>query len=897
MIALPLRVLVVVIVWAVVAGTADGNFVGQLTVTVLNATLSQARDTHVDLRLEEGTIDRTESTAVVFASSEPVWNETFVFANAAFELLEISLQTASSTLLKFTVTDFQTNGNLQFFNTAHRIHVYIEFTPDPQEYNCVDVAQLFPTCKHTCDGPVRNTYTMCWSDFYQDHVKIDDCAGVDRACVWSSGTSQTCPDADFVPTDCGCSDLFLKNTTCVTFTDCVSAGDHYAIDRVHHNLCVPISECGPHEYEFSPPSTSVDRTCTSCPEECEACIDKEQCTSCIASHALHDGICTPECPYRYFKNAEGICQQCGSNCETCEITADTCLTCIQGGAPPSCTSECDIGQFDSGSTCSDCDDPCHTCFGDDQVCTSCSGADLLTVSMSECGSSCPIVGSFSRDSIEQQPNINICYPCRSGCGTCDRRGVQCTSCQGADKLRDNGKCTDTCPPGHLVTGSSSFECRKCANGFISTSGSSCSPCGLGEYQKDVGASSCDMCPPGTFRADPAGHALASCTPCEPGTFSGGHTSMCITCHDGAIAPTYGTPSCIPCPENTYSLEDKTRCFPCPPRTFSYRGQFKCTDCAEICEYGCTEYAENCIPAPPTPMATVALGTTTTTVTATTTTPMPAITTTVGEVTSTSEQTTVQDGTSTSDPGSLPPSASPSPPQPLTTTTTTTTTMTTLSPSSAASSSSPGAPATTTTTTASSTSSSSALAGGSRNSSSSSGTIPIIAGAAAGAVLVAALVVVLIVRRRRQTRVHSKVGRAGKVLLESTNGADGGGDGDGSSVPPAVLLSGLKRNPVYSAATSTDEATAAHTWDASTYDVVDRRDGTAPQAQHSWSNTAYDVGGSGESAYDVVQSTVGGDSSSGPQPEHAWNAAAYDVGEGERGSGSQYVYAAPANVDV
>ena len=93
-----------------------------------------------------------------------------------------------------------------------------------------------------------------------------------------------------------------------------------------------------------------------CHSSCETCSGEkeDQCLSCKNGYKLIDGRCSDQCPDGYYKDSNGTCQLCDSNCLTCDGPAiegnNKCLSCDPNrtesilvdaeGFPHNCVSEC-----------------------------------------------------------------------------------------------------------------------------------------------------------------------------------------------------------------------------------------------------------------------------------------------------------------------------------------------------------------------------------------------------------------------------------------------------------------------------------------------------------------------------------------------------------------------------
>ena len=83
-----------------------------------------------------------------------------------------------------------------------------------------------------------------------------------------------------------------------------------------------------------------------------------------------------------------------------------------------------------------------------------------------------------------------------------------------------------------------------------------------------------------------GNASIWCYPCPPGSVAVNKT--CQQCAAGKFAPFYGTRTCEPCENNTFSSEDRTSCHSCPMNTEAPPASPNVTSC--ICRAGFTTHA-------------------------------------------------------------------------------------------------------------------------------------------------------------------------------------------------------------------------------------------------------------------------------------------------------------------
>jgi hypothetical protein len=126
---------------------------------------------------------------------------------------------------------------------------------------------------------------------------------------------------------------------------------------------------------------------------------------------------------------------------------------------------------------------------------------------------------------------------------------------------------------------------------------SCSLCGIGFQNSNVGMTSCSACIPGRYTV---ATGASTCTLCVAGQFvSTVASKTCFVCPIGFIQPGTGSASCLPCEAGTFQNEttqlsckpctrnafraaddvDKTRCVSCPSGWVSGTGLSTCTPCA------------------------------------------------------------------------------------------------------------------------------------------------------------------------------------------------------------------------------------------------------------------------------------------------------------------------------
>jgi len=104
-----------------------------------------------------------------------------------------------------------------------------------------------------------------------------------------------------------------------------------------------------------------------CHSSCETCFGEkdDQCLSCKNGYMKKEGKCSDKCPDGYYKDSNGTCQVCNSNCLTCKGPSiegnNNCQSCDPNknesilieaeGFPSNCVSECPNNTILNGVKC------------------------------------------------------------------------------------------------------------------------------------------------------------------------------------------------------------------------------------------------------------------------------------------------------------------------------------------------------------------------------------------------------------------------------------------------------------------------------------------------------------------------------------------------------------------
>ena len=106
----------------------------------------------------------------------------------------------------------------------------------------------------------------------------------------------------------------------------------------------------------------------------------------------------------------------------------------------------------------------------------------------------------------------------------------------------------------------------------------------GSYAGEEGASTCHLCPVGTFLGFGGGVGAEQCIACSPGTFSASEgRAACDACAPGSYQPASAATACEACPAATYLPGERSRsasdCLACPSGSFGDApGSSSCARC-------------------------------------------------------------------------------------------------------------------------------------------------------------------------------------------------------------------------------------------------------------------------------------------------------------------------------
>ncbi|NWU79585.1 SCUB2 protein, partial [Onychorhynchus coronatus] len=135
-----------------------------------------------------------------------------------------------------------------------------------------------------------------------------------------------------------------------------------------------------------------------------------------------------------------------------------------------------------------------------------------------------------------------------------------TTLQPSNCSRVNVTACSHCPPGTFPN-EGTLSCSCCAGGSC-TDPSTCSSCSPGHYQPQSGQPSCLPCPQGSYTSFPRSTV---CLPCPPGHFADeSGAAACRACEQGYFSSKQNSAFCLPClPGSFCNTTSCTACLPCP----------------------------------------------------------------------------------------------------------------------------------------------------------------------------------------------------------------------------------------------------------------------------------------------------------------------------------------------
>lgn len=339
----------------------------------------------------------------------------------------------------------------------------------------------------TCTGPLETQCSLCREGtfFYQrkcvsdcpvgyhPNRRVGECVPCSHGCASCSSDDSKCVKClanwEKDPNTHHCAPKASKNCSPGSFSDvtggkcrpchetcasCQGSSEDRCLSCFSNHL-LHISSCV--DDGLCPQSTfpSADSECRHCPHACKHCKDMLHCTTCQEGYALSGkGLCVANCADTEH-NSGGVCQQCHSDCKTCDgidLRWNSCLSCpagkfLLGGQ---CLQGCPPGHFESKNSlwCLKCHPSCLGCFGENaNQCVSCPAGKKLV------GDTC--VGCGSRSFYD----ASACSTCHQSCEACT--GPKSTDCAGCHPPMRLNRQDNTCVP--CCEKDKSENCCQCSN--------------------------------------------------------------------------------------------------------------------------------------------------------------------------------------------------------------------------------------------------------------------------------------------------------------------------------------------------------------------------------------------------------------------------------------------------
>ncbi len=107
-------------------------------------------------------------------------------------------------------------------------------------------------------------------------------------------------------------------------------------------------------------------------------------------------------------------------------------------------------------------------------------------------------------------------------------------------------------------------------------------CAPGSYSDTIGASTCKLCPSGTYNPRTGSSSYSDCDPCVAGTYNSleGQTK-CVPCPKNtynSYSESISEDACLACASGYTSTEGASECSPCSPGFYRESDQTSCTPC-------------------------------------------------------------------------------------------------------------------------------------------------------------------------------------------------------------------------------------------------------------------------------------------------------------------------------
>ncbi|CAD8156328.1 unnamed protein product [Paramecium octaurelia] len=305
--------------------------------------------------------------------------------------------------------------------------------------------------------------------------------------------------------------------------------------------------------------------CKSCPEEYK--------TQLIQNPITLYSYCG--CATNQFQNANGICEDCDSNCLTCDITPNQCTSCgpnQEVNISQQC--ECVFGSILTELGCELCQSPCNECETTVTNCISCLYSGQVTPSCS-----CP-VGQKVVDGICTQYCPFLCLDCSTQT-SCN----QCVSLSSYDPITNACECQN----GYYSNG---LECLLCQSPCVNcTSLTTCTSCIDQTYYVDI---TCVQCVSPCLQCTASNNCFSCindsyylsnnlCVSCAPPCLTCLDLNFCKTCVNDSYYYDDAAQLCIVCLSPCLTCETDTYCKTCVSTLFYLSSSNSCLNCVSPCQ--------------------------------------------------------------------------------------------------------------------------------------------------------------------------------------------------------------------------------------------------------------------------------------------------------------------------
>ena len=412
-----------------------------------------------------------------------------------------------------------------------------------------------PTCKN-CDNGSVNGCNSCRDGEYLNSNKM--CLPCDFLCKTCVSYPEKCESCNL--------GRFLFDSKCVEI--CPDGTYPKASDNTCQSCDNSCNTCnGPNPNEcmscIEAKYLTSSKTCDNCDSTCKTCeTTSTKCLSCTTPKYLSTSgnNCIDSCPTGEFaRDADRTCQPCDSSCMKC-----------LGSSLKDCT-DCNSGDYLSGSRCLPCDSTCKTCFeGTSTECLSCDPP--LVFYLNACYNLCP-------DGKYAEVSNNECMSCDANCVTCSTTSTNCETCK-TNEYKSLTNICNVCDTTLCKTCiDSSNKCLSCNSPRFLENNNCVSKCQDGTYGDSLD-NKCKICNAKCLTCN--GPATTNCNSCVNGITLIG-AGECKDCHSTCLTCTGFTSSyCITCQSSLY-LKDNTCLVVCQVGTYSVETPYKkCVNCYSSC---------------------------------------------------------------------------------------------------------------------------------------------------------------------------------------------------------------------------------------------------------------------------------------------------------------------------